>query len=502
MRPQQFLLVVALVGLLVTAGAIGFSRTPVSVSNSHHAAISLAGAVPGGSVKTQKATPAYTANNMGVLGLAPEMTSISWPISSPGVGYGFSHYELDYSYDNVNWYVYKNITSQSTTSLGYTWCPGCALWWNEFTIDSSPVGGYIESSGSLSDLVQPSNATTSFVWNNDTSAWIDWSNPSIYGGNVSYVSYELWESVNGSAYGLDSSIYNVSQLSELVSGLTPDTEYSFFVRTWDSLSDTSVGGLYETNSTATTFTTPFPFSATAGVNRSTADVGQSLAFECGVNGGLAPYNYQWAFGDGGTALGSTASYSYATPGAYTPTCAAFDHADSVATGQVAVTISATPTVAAPTSSPASNVSEGKSVTFNVSATAGSGGLSYSWSGLPPGCTSTNASSLTCDPTGSGTFSIVVTVTDSNGGSAQSAPLSFTVKPTVLGLSPTEGYWLVGGIVAAVVAAALATVLVLRRRKKGSSPPPEPSTISPNPLGPPTEAPPSPPAGGPPPGTPP
>ncbi len=502
MRSFQVASLVVLVGVLTIAGGLGVGRSAGVGSSPHPAAIHLARSVPAGPATKPRAAPAVVVSNMGIPGLAPEMTSISWTVSSPAFGYGFSHYELDYSWDGVTWNVYKNITNQSTTTLGYTWCPTCALWWTEATIDSSPVGPYIESSGELLNLTQPANATASFVWSNDTSVWIDWTNPAVYGGNISFFDYELWESVNHSAYALDAYDYNLSPRSEYLTGLTPDTNYSFFVKTRDYLSDPAAGGYYVTNSTVTSFTTPFPLRATATVNRSTADVGQSLEFQCGVTGGVPAYTYGWTFGDGGTPLGSTVNYmnhTYSVPGPYTASCSVFDHADSVSTGQVNVSISAAPTVAAPISYPAGNVFAGRSVTFLVNATVGSGGLGYSWAGLPNGCSSSNASSITCDPSGSGTFSIVVTVTDSNGGSARSVALNFTVKPTFLGLPATQGYWLAGGIAAVAGAAALAVVLVFRRRKKGGTPPPEPSATPSDPLGPSPELPPSSPGGGPPPG---
>ncbi len=503
MRSLQLVLVVVLVGVLTTAGGLGASRSLVAGSLPHHEANSWARSLPAGQATKSRATPTVTATNMGIAGIAPEMTSIDWPISSPPVGAGFSHYELDYSFDDVTWNVYKNITSQDTTMLGYTRCPTCAVWWDEFTMDSSPLGGFIESSGQLLDLVQPLNATASFVWSNGTSVWIDWSNPASYGGNVSFVDYELWESVNGSGYTLASSpIYNVSQTSELVSGLSPDTRYSFYIKTLDSLTDPIEGGDYPTNSSPVRFTTPFPLQASAGVNRSTADVGQNLSFECGAVGGIAPYSYGWFFGDGSNASGSAAVHNYSAPGAYTVSCLADDHSDSAVTAQVGVTISADPTVGVPTASPAGSVLAGRSVTFNVSATVGSGGLTYSWAGLPNGCSSANSSTITCHPSGSGTFEVVVTVTDSNGGSARSAALNFTVDPSFLGLPPTEGYLLAGGIAAVALAAALATLLVLRRRKKGGTPPPEPSASPPQALGPSTETHSSSPDGGPSPGAPP
>jgi hypothetical protein len=417
------------------------------------------------SLRTVRAAAAHPAVTLETAGLAPEMTSLSWTPASPAFGTWFTSYELDYSFDDVTWTEYKNITSEGVTQLGYLWCPGCALYWTEITWDADVVGPFPEGSGELIPLTQPLNATTSFVWSNDSSVWVDWTNPASYGGNISFVAYDLWASQNGSPYSLEAFISDGSQHSEFVSGLAPETTYSFYVSTWDHLSDPYIGGDYQTNSSVTSFATPSVLSATAFVNRSTADVGQVLGFECGTFGGLSPFTYDWAFGDGGTALGFSTSYAYTLPGTYTPDCSAFDSADSVATGSVSVTISAAPTVNAPTAS-ATSVLEGKAITFNVSSTPGSGGLTYAWTGLPPGCSSTDAATLTCTPTATGNFTIGVTVTDSNGGSAQSAPLNFKVAPAFLGLPSSEGYWLVAGIAAAAAAAVGVALVLWRRKRKG------------------------------------
>ncbi|MFZ1140866.1 MAG: hypothetical protein WAN76_16910, partial [Candidatus Sulfotelmatobacter sp.] len=66
----------------------------------------------------------------------------------------------------------------------------------------------------------------------------------------------------------------------------------------------------------------------------------------------------------------------------------------------------------------------------------SGGIppwSYSYQGLPPGCSSVNSSVLTCVPTGTGTFSVLGTATDGLGVTvAASALLEVNPLPLVTG----------------------------------------------------------------------
>jgi YVTN family beta-propeller protein len=85
-------------------------------------------------------------------------------------------------------------------------------------------------------------------------------------------------------------------------------------------------------------------------------------------------------------------------------------------------------VARPTATPgATDVSAPNPTVFATTASGGNGAPTYTWSGLPPGCTSLNASTVTCTPTVAGTYQVVVTVNDSSGVFKQSLPLTFVVN---------------------------------------------------------------------------
>jgi hypothetical protein len=90
-----------------------------------------------------------------------------------------------------------------------------------------------------------------------------------------------------------------------------------------------------------------------------------------------------------------------------------------------------------------DVDAGQSVIFVESASLGSlTYTSYAWTGLPAGCAGTEAS-VTCSGSElpAGSYSIAVTVTDSNGfSSPSSAPLAFVVDPdpTVTATSSPPG----------------------------------------------------------------
>jgi hypothetical protein len=69
--------------------------------------------------------------------------------------------------------------------------------------------------------------------------------------------------------------------------------------------------------------------------------------------------------------------------------------------------------------------------FSVSAGGGVGVLSYSYTGLPPGCASENESVLGCRPTSTGTYNVTVNVTDQANHSTKRSVV-LTVVPVAVG----------------------------------------------------------------------
>jgi hypothetical protein len=230
--------------------------------------------------------------------------------------------------------------------------------------------------------------------------------------------------------------------------------------------------------TVTIYADPTQSSPTA-TPQSSVDIGQTVTFTATVSGGSSGGSYAWSYGTLTGCTSTTSSTLTCAPTGAGTFTVSFQWTDSdgvAATGSTSLsfTVYADPTVSWPTGA-ATSILQGKSVTFFVLTTPGSGSLTYAWSGLPPGCTPTDASTITCSPTSTGNYNIVVNVTDSNGGRATSSTLPFTVNQAFLGLPATEGYAALGGAIGVVIVVAAVTSLVLLRRRGARRPPAQPAS---------------------------
>ena len=83
---------------------------------------------------------------------------------------------------------------------------------------------------------------------------------------------------------------------------------------------------------------------------------------------------------------------------------------------------------------------GQSLTFSVSLANGSVGDSFSWTGLPAGCSSANSSTIACAPTAQANYSVEARLTDANGFLATSAAFALEVfsDPSVAFSAATPG----------------------------------------------------------------
>jgi PKD repeat protein len=147
-------------------------------------------------------------------------------------------------------------------------------------------------------------------------------------------------------------------------------------------------------------------------------------------GGVPTYRWDWTFGDGSTGTTTqNATHTYGAVGSYTAWVNVTNSVNATAQSNL-LTILVTSSKSAPvisnfTASPGS-ITLGGSSFLNVTASGGTGPLGYSYAGLPGGCTTANVTSLKCNPTATGNFTVRVFVNDSVGHSANETT-SLTVR---------------------------------------------------------------------------
>ena len=173
---------------------------------------------------------------------------------------------------------------------------------------------------------------------------------------------------------------------------------------------------------------------TAGVQELTVSVDGSTSTD--TDGTVA--TYAWAFGDGGTATGATASHVYAAGGTYQVTLTVTDNKGLTNASTQPVTVTAPIPNKAPTA--AFDISAaGLSATVDGSASADSDGSiqSYAWT-FGDGGTSTDAATVHTYTAG-GTYQVKLTVTDDDGAETSLTKSVTVTAPPPANVLPTAAF---------------------------------------------------------------
>jgi PKD repeat protein len=212
------------------------------------------------------------------------------------------------------------------------------------------------------------------------------------------------------------------------------------------------------------------------VSSSAPTLGEVVSFRANVTGGVSPYTLAWTFGDGSTAGDEAAPlHAYSSTGAFEVSLRVKDALGILASGYLNLTVGPPPPLEASVTESPSSLPVRDLLTIETQVQYGTAPFEYVYSGLPPGCTSQDSPTVTCSPITAGTYSILVTVTDAKGASAN-ASVSILVTatsansqtaPQYLGLPIFEWVALIGGV--GVVG--LGTLLALLRRSR--TPPRQP-----------------------------
>ena len=204
------------------------------------------------------------------------------------------------------------------------------------------------------------------------------------------------------------------------------------------------------------------------------DLGQNVTIDVVPEGGTSPYTIVFNVlprGCAGVASSTSVSCTPAVAGTFRVTVTVTDALGQTMAGSSLLTVHRDPSVTLLVAN-GGPTTLGNSLDLQASATDGSGGFSYSYTGLPTGCGSQNTSVLACTPTATGNYLVTVTVHDSFGVSATAqayANVTASASTSVLGLSGSTFDLLIVAVV--VLVAIVAVVLVLRRRRAPAPPPP-------------------------------
>lgn len=246
---------------------------------------------------------------------------------------------------------------------------------------------------------------------------------------------------------------------------TPSGGYSPFAYSWSNLPQGCTGsnaaslsctptvyGLFTISVTVTdgsghTASSSLPLTvnrdpqASFTASKTSLDVGQSSSLSGSASAGSGGYSWGWSGLPPGC---SSSSQSFTcTPtgtggGSNAAKLTVTDSDGGTGTYIVTLLVYIDPSVTTPNQN--RSIDANQAVTFSTTASGGSGGDSFSWSGLPTGCSSANSATLSCTPTVSGSFSVKVSVTDSNTWTTTSSALALSISSDPSVVTPSANKW--------------------------------------------------------------
>jgi PKD domain-containing protein len=348
--PAVALAVVLLMFVSLLVPAVGFGsddRTsrPAGPAAGGTARSGTVSPVPSGSRRapaTDQITPSATIV-LGSNGGTPSVQSLEW--TDPNNGF-FSQYAVAESTNGSGgpWATVGVITTESTVQFAVpSLSPGATYWWE--VVETYGYYGQNSLASNVVNTTQPTLAYLAATGVTSTSASFHWTNNASYGGLLSFASYEMFESVNGTPPGLAATVSDVGTLNYTVTDLSTGTGYTFYLVTSDCYAECGTGSasLSPTQSNSLPLGTALPLVASLSTFRTEVDVGQLVSFTCTPSGGVAPYFVSWNFGNGTFAPGNgTASTIFSTPGAPVVACEVRDSSSSESTAGTTLLVNARP----------------------------------------------------------------------------------------------------------------------------------------------------------------
>lgn len=289
------------IGVAVTGGMalVGLHTQPQQLPSPR------AGGVDG-VVQTSQLQPMATTDSISVAGYDPGAVALSWQQSGD---WCFTDYRIQDSTGGSGgpWTTVDTITSSGSNAMyWYGFNPGQTLWFRD--IDDSACGGGSATSNVVS-VTFPSDASVAYVDSGTSTVQLSWNNNAHYGGLLSFVSYQVEESINSAGFSTLSTITSQGTTSYTVPGVTglnTGTTYQFRIATTDQCNNCQGGSYpYTTNSnTITHLTIHAPVATPTSVQ-----TGSTVQFSISVTGGTSPYTFVWTGLPAGCSSSSSAQLS-------------------------------------------------------------------------------------------------------------------------------------------------------------------------------------------------
>jgi PKD repeat protein len=155
----------------------------------------------------------------------------------------------------------------------------------------------------------------------------------------------------------------------------------------------------------------------ANASPTTGIVPTNVSFSSTINGGDAPFTYEWNFGDGSpTSDVANPSHSYTTAGSFSATLTVTDNNGDTASDSVQIDIASNDVPAVTASVDNDTGTAPLSVNFSATGTGGNAPLSYTWY-VGDGSSPKTGQSISHTYQNTGIYTAEVVVTDANGDTA-------------------------------------------------------------------------------------
>ncbi len=226
---------------------------------------------------------------------------------------------------------------------------------------------------------------------------------------------------------------------------------------WNDSAGTSVRA-------TTSLTVATVLNATFTVSNDSPLIGQPVYFQVNATGGAGPYSYSYV----GLPIGCvsvnqpTIGCLATQSGNYTVTAQVRDANSGSANATVQMMVTFNFTV-----SYAPKIVLGERLTMEVTP-AGIGPFTFHWQGLPPGCVANQTSLLSCVPTATGHFDVLILVGDGAGDIALRI-VNVAVVPGPPGTSPNAILLSTATVLSLIAIAAVGAGLLYRRRRQKAAP---------------------------------